>query len=152
MKAKEVSRHVSDDPLAVREKRIYLYEISDNNDEKDELVEVFKGQTHMPDDMVKSPVWSPDSKKIAFMTFEQDPALVKIFEAKVPDKKDEKKDGDDKKDDDKKKDDKEPKPEKAKEIFRFLHHGGPNTPRMMELYYLVILLLLQNHVINMKNQ
>jgi len=35
MKAKEVSRHVSDDPLPVREKRIYLYEISDNDDEKD---------------------------------------------------------------------------------------------------------------------
>lgn len=162
MKAKEVSRHVSDDPLPVREKRIYLYEISDSDDEKDELVEVFKGETHMPDDMVKTPVWSPDSKKIAFMTFEQDPALVKIFEAKVPEKKEEKenkdektneKDEDEEEDDDKdekdvdkdeKKDaeepdkekDKESKSDKAKEIFRFLHHGGPNTPRMMELYYL----------------
>lgn len=159
MKAKEVSRHVSDDPLPVREKRIYLYEISDNDDEKDELIEVFKGETHMPDDMVKAPVWSPDSKKIAFMTFEQDPALVKIYEAKVPEKTEDNDDKDDKdkkadtkdvdeseddkdKDKDEKKDaeesdkDDESKPDKAKEIFRFLHHGGPNTPRMMEFYYL----------------
>ena len=161
MKAKEVSRQVSDDPLGVREKRIYLYEISDNDDEKDELVEVFKGETHMPDDMVKAPVWSPDSKKIAFMTFEQDPALVNIFEAKVPEKKKEKekkekaggkdedekadqdkdkenKDGgkDEKKDTEKSNKDDESKPDQAKEVFRFLHYGGPNTPRMMELYYL----------------
>jgi len=99
------------------------------------------------------------------MTFEQDPALVKIYEAKVPEKKEEKekkedkdekkdkKDENEEEDDDKedkdgdkdeKKDgeesdkdkDKEAKSDKAKEIFRFLHHGGPNTPRMMELYYL----------------
>jgi len=87
MDAREVSRHVSDDPLPTNERRVYLYELSDADDEKDVLTEVFKCETHMPDDMLKAPVWSPDSKKIAFLTFEQDPALVKIFEAKVAEKK-----------------------------------------------------------------
>jgi len=158
MKAKEVSRHVSDDPLPTYERRIYLYRLSEDGDEEDVLSEVFKGQTHMPDDMVKAPVWSPDSKKIAFFTFEQDPAIVKIFEANVPEAAAEKarddgeageeaKDSDadvdqDESDADADKDaeasdkDEEAKPEQAREIFRFLHYGGPNTPRMMELYYL----------------
>jgi dipeptidyl aminopeptidase/acylaminoacyl peptidase len=167
MESKEQPRHVSDDPLPVREKRIYLYRLSNAGDEKDTLTEVFKGETHMPDDMVKEPVWSPDSTKIAFMTFEQDPALVKIYEATIPrdkpeDKKadktdvkgdadtDKEKKNDDKKQDDEKKDDAKKDVEKkdgdkkddesnadnAKEIFRFLHYGGPNTPGMMKLYYL----------------
>lgn len=151
MKSKEVSRHVSDDSLAVHEKRIYIYELSEAGDEKDMLSEVFKFETKMPDDTCKTPVWSPDSKRIAFLTFEQDPALIKIFEAKIFEEKEEKavdedkgkkedggKEGegkdDDKNDGDKKKEDKTA--DKAKEIYRFLHHGGPNTPGMMELYYL----------------
>ena len=157
MKSKEVTRHVSDDSLPVHEKRIYIYDLSEAGDEKDTLSEVFKFETKMPDDTCKSPVWSPDSKRIAFMTFEQDPALIKIYEAKVfeekeekavekekdkkeagdkkeDDKDDEKKEDGKKEDDDKKEDEK--KADKAKEVYRFLHHGGPNTPRMMELYYL----------------
>jgi len=77
------SRRVSDDKLAVTERRVYLYKLSDASDEQDKLTEVFKCKTHMPDDMVKTPVWSPDSQKIAFFSFEQDPALIKIFEASV---------------------------------------------------------------------
>jgi len=155
MDAREVSRHVSDDPLPRYERRVYLYQLSDSDDEKDVLTEVFKCETHMPDDMLKTPVWSPDSKKIAFLTFEQDPALVKIFEARVPEKKhdvteesddadeEEKNAEDDEKASDRKnaetaKDDEdaEEEPAEAEEIYRFLHNGGPNTPRMMVLYYL----------------
>jgi len=154
MKAKEVSRHVSDDSLPTYERRVYLYEISEKRDEKDTLVEVFKCETRMPDDMVKTPVWSPDSKKIAFLTFEQDPALVKIYEARVPETKkeadeedeearkgDEEADADESDSDDEKTAEKKEKDEeepvgKAKEIYRFMHYGGPNTPRMMQLYYL----------------
>lgn len=159
MDAREVSRHVSDDPLPTNERRVYLYELSDADDEKDVLTEVFKCETHMPDDMLKAPVWSPDSKKIAFLTFEQDPALVKIFEAKVAEKKEdqdedpneadeadsddedaeegqEKSDPNDGEVSKKSPDAEEQHAEKAKEIYRFLHNGGPNTPRMMVLYYL----------------
>jgi dipeptidyl-peptidase 4 len=124
MEPREVSRRVSDDPLPVYEQRIYLYELSGESDEKDELTEVFKCETHMPDDMLRCPIWSPDSKKIAFMVFEQDPGLVRIFEAKVPEKKE--KDEKDEKD----------KKEQAREIYRFMHTGGPSTPRMIVLHYL----------------
>ena len=147
MDAREVSRRVSDDPLPAYEQRVYLYQLSEDDDEKDVLTEVFKCELRMPDDMLKTPVWSPDSKKIAFLTFEQDPALVKVFEAKVPEKKDEteeesSEDGDKEKksDDDKKvskeESDSEEDTAEAQEIYRFLHNGGPNTPRMMVLYYL----------------
>jgi len=159
MKAKEVSRHVSDDKLAVTERRIYLYEISDEPDEKDTLTEVFKFETHMPDDMLKTPVWSPNSEKVAFFSFEQDPALIKIFEATIAEEdedakeangkdksrnKDEDKDSDKAQEDDDKASEEsetdpnepEDEPAPAQEIYRFLHHGGPNTPRMMELHYL----------------
>ncbi len=153
MKAKEVSRHVSDDKLSVHEKRIYLYRLSDTDDEKDTLTEVFMGKTNMPDDMVKTPVWSPDSQKIAFCTFQQDDELIRLFEAKVPEEKREdaaedanettdpnSASADNSKDtqaEDKGKDEaNEDEIRQAKEIFRFLHHGGPNTPRMMVFHYL----------------
>lgn len=149
MKARELSRHVSDDKLSVREKRVYLYSLSDEADEKDVLTEVYVGKTKMPDDMVKTPVWSPDSKRIAFYSFDQDAGVIQLFEAKLPDEKkqepksdpnEQSKDAEEKDSPDKaSKEDmpKEPaKPDKAKEIFRFLHHGGPNTPRMMTFYYM----------------
>lgn len=145
MQARDVQRHVSDDPLPVHERRVYVYRLSGADDEKDVLTEVFKCQTQMPDDIVGEPAWSPDSRRVAFLTFEQDPALIKIYEAIIADNKagktEAKKESKDskKKDDGKKgeqvKDEKDGD-EKAKEIFRFLHHGGPNTPRMMTLYYL----------------
>lgn len=155
MKAKEVNRHVSDDKLSVHEKRVYLYSLSDTDDEKDTLTEVYMGKTQMPDDMVKTPVWSTDSQRIAFCTFQQDDELIRLFEAKVPEEKEEEEDAvedanqatdpnstsaessEDTKVEEKGKD-KEKKDEanRAKEIFRFLHHGGPNTPRMMVFHYL----------------
>ncbi len=143
MKAREVNRHVSDDKLAVHEKRIYLYTLSELADEKDTLTEVYLGKTHMPDDMVKAPVWSPDSKKIAFFSFDQDAGVVQVFEANVPEKKEEESKADPNKPSQKAEDkavakDESKKEEagKAKEIYRFLHHGGPNTPRMMVFHYL----------------
>ncbi|MCF7975770.1 MAG: prolyl oligopeptidase family serine peptidase [Phycisphaerae bacterium] len=149
MKANEVTRHVSDDKLAVREKRIYLYALSELDDEKDTLTEVYSGKTLMPDDMVKTPVWSPDSRKIAFYAFDQDAGVVRVFEASVPEeKKEAQADKGDKASDpndasEKTKDEVASKDEKkqddshkAREIFQFLHYGGPNTPGMMVLYYL----------------
>ncbi len=143
MKAREVNRHVSDDKLAVHEKRIYLYRLSELADEKDTLTEVYLGKTQMPDDMVKAPVWSPDSKKIVFFSFEQDTGVVQVFEANVPEKKKEDPKTDpnkpSKKTEDKtvaKDEAKKEDVDKAKEIYRFLHNGGPNTPRMMVFHYL----------------
>ncbi|NQV31053.1 MAG: prolyl oligopeptidase family serine peptidase [Phycisphaeraceae bacterium] len=150
MKAREVSRRVSDDKLPVHEKRIYLYTLSELDDEKDTLTEVYLGKTNMPDDRVKTPVWSPDSKKIAFLSFHQDEGVVRLFEAYLPEDKkeapesdpnDEDQGKDEDKDEDKTEDkakaeDKQDEASKAKEIYRFLHHGGPNTPGMMVFHYL----------------
>jgi len=143
MKSKEVTRHVSDDKLSVHEKRIYLYKISELDDEKDTLTEVHMDKTLMPDDMVKTPVWSLDSQKIAFYSFDQDAGVIRLFEAKVPKEKKEASESDpnevsteteNKEDLDE--ESKQEDPDKAREIFRFLHHGGPNTPRMMAFYYM----------------
>ncbi|MCP4453409.1 MAG: prolyl oligopeptidase family serine peptidase, partial [Planctomycetes bacterium] len=155
MKAREVTRHVSDDKLPVREKRVYLYTLSELDDEKETLTEVFLGKTQMPDDMVKTPVWSADSKKIAFLSFQQDEGVVSFFEANMPEGKEEtlepdpndlsdpndaSKESEDKdrdEDTDKAKaEDKKKEPGQAREIYRFLHHGGPNTPGMMVFHYL----------------
>jgi dipeptidyl aminopeptidase/acylaminoacyl peptidase len=146
MKAKEVTRHVSDDKLAVREKRIYLYRLSDADDEKEELIEVYMGKTEMPDDMVKTPVWSPDSQKIAFVVFQQEEGLVRLFEAKVPPEKeadeaetaaaDPNNEPNEVDHETQEEPEEKETPGEAREIFRFLHHGGPNTPRMMTCMYL----------------
>ncbi len=150
MKAREVQRHVSDDPLPVRERRVYIYTLSEAGDERDILTEVFKCQTHMPNDTVGTPVWSPDSKRVAFFMFEQDPAIVTIYEVRIveedTDDKDRDHSADKKADGDRKdtdagntgpdKDNDRKAAKEAKEVFRFLHYGGPNTPRMMALYYL----------------
>jgi dipeptidyl aminopeptidase/acylaminoacyl peptidase len=139
---------VSDDKLAEHEKRVYLYALSELDDEKDMLTEVYLSKTLMPDDMVKTPVWSPDSKKIAFYSFDQDAGVIRLFEADVPQEKeeDEANKADTEKDPNeasdktadkaKSKDTKKTEADKAREIFQFLHYGGPNTPGMMVFYYL----------------
>ncbi|MBN1818073.1 MAG: S9 family peptidase [Sedimentisphaerales bacterium] len=150
MKAREVSRQVSDDELGEYELRVYVYQLSDKLDEQDKLTEVFVGKKTLPSDEVRALTWSPDSQRLAFLVYEQDPTLIRIFQTRL----DEKPDKDSKKDDPKespqdekdkadtdkkdKESDKEQTPElpKAGEILRFLHSGGPNTPRMMEMYYL----------------
>lgn len=157
MKAREVSRQVSDDPLGEYELRVYLYRLSDKPDEQDKLTEVFVGKKVLPDDDVRALTWSPDSQRLAFMVFEQDSGLVTIYQSRLdgPDERDkpvvdaEKKDAEAKEDDDDESENSDPnetskkseEPDeaerlKARAIFRFYHHGGPNTPRMMTLYYL----------------
>jgi len=155
MKAREVSRQVSDDPLGEYDLRVYLYRLSDKPDEQDKLIEVFVGKKVLPDDDVRALTWSPDSQRLAFMVFEQDSALVTIYQSRLdgPNERGkpvdaEKKDAEAQEDDGDKDDAKSPDPNetskesdeaerlKARAIFRFYHHGGPNTPRLMTLYYL----------------
>jgi len=132
MKSKEVSRPLSDDPLDIYEYRVYVNELSAENDEKDRLTEVFKVEMKPWVDTLPVPAWSPNSKKLAFLTFEGDPALVKIYEVDFAELT---------LDDDQ---DQGPNSSKsdpngvnrAKEIYCFLHYGGPRTPRLMRLYYL----------------
>jgi len=141
MKAKEVERHVSDDPLPEHELRVYIYQLSDTADEQDRLTGVFLGNSRMPSDEIKAPIWSPDSRRMAFLVYEQDPELIRIYETRLdpapqapPSPDNEGKDNATKDADTAS--DKRPEPSKAREIYRFLHTGGPNTPRLMQMYYL----------------
>ncbi|MBN1126280.1 MAG: S9 family peptidase [Sedimentisphaerales bacterium] len=156
MKAREVTRQVSDDELGEYEIRVYVYQLSDKLDENDKLSEVFVGKKTLPSDEVRALTWSPDSQHLAFLVYEQDSALIKIFEARLEeqtDKENNKKDqkeneeGTDKEKDAESDDEKEPDL-KAKEVFRFLHYGGPNTPRMMEMFYLAD----NHHIVYMSEQ
>jgi len=187
MKAREVSRQVSDDPLGEYELRVYIYELSRALDEEDTLTEVFVGKKNLPDDDVRALAWSPNAQRLAFLVFDQDDGMVTIYQSRMdgpdkrppppskkPDKadtqkqkqgtdkdsqkeqgaekrkdeqtkKDTKKDGQTKKDSETQDSGQPEKPEsadertkryKAQPIFKFYHHGGPNTPRLMTLYYL----------------
>ncbi len=158
MDVREVPRLMADDTLPPQETRHYVYDLGDTLHENGKLREIFKRDRKGPRDIVTYPQWSPNSKRVAFSVFDQETENVTIFEARFEDdptddadKKDEsdadakKEKGDDKKEDgakkdgaDKKKDaeDGDDESEKAREIYRFLHFGGPNTPRMIRPYYL----------------
>ncbi len=138
MKSNEVNRQVSDDELGEYERRVYLYRIDETGTEKDELTEVFMTKTHYPSDILRGLAWSGDSQQIVFMDYHEDTRLVRFFEAifettKEVETKEEAKDNNE---DPAEKKEEKAKPDKARQIYEFLHNGGPNTPDMMDLYYL----------------
>ncbi|MBN2313556.1 MAG: S9 family peptidase, partial [Sedimentisphaerales bacterium] len=147
MKVKEVPRGVSDDPIRTEENTVYLLELNRLMREDSVLTEVYRHTLSQPRDYVKLPEWSLDSKRIVFAVYDQESGHINIMEAVCSEKPDseENKDTDKKKKDgekdvkkDEKKDTKDEAIEKnpAKVIHRFLHTGGPTTPRMIHPYYL----------------
>jgi dipeptidyl-peptidase-4 len=157
MKVKEVPRSVSDDPIRKRETTVYLLELNKLMQEDSVLTEVYRYTLSQPRDYVKLPEWSLDSNRIVFAAYDQESGHINILEAACPETPDtkESKDADTKKKQDKKKDkeDKNKKDDEGKEdkngekdkaiqknpakvIHRFLHTGGPTTPRMIHPYYL----------------
>ena len=147
MKVKEVSRGVSDDPIRTKENTVYLLELNQLMREDSVLTEVYRHTLSQPRDYVKLPEWSPDSRRIVFAVYDQESGHINILEAVCPEKPDaeEDKDTDKKKKDEKndaKKDEKKDEKDEAirknpaKVIHRFLHTGGPTTPRMIRPYYL----------------
>ncbi len=159
MEVKEVSRQVSDDPVKTREQAVYIYEMNDPMLENGRLTEVYRHTLKQPRDFVKVPEWSPDSKRAVFAVYDQVSGHVNILEATCPDEPDTEgkdtsttaKENDSTNDKDKEntenknaaaKDKKEEdkndttKKDSAKVVHRFLHSGGPTTPRMIRPYYL----------------
>ena len=162
MKVKEVPRGVSDDPIRTTEHAVYLLELNRLMQEDSLLTEVYRHTLSQPRDYVKIPEWSPDSKRVVFAVYEQESGHINILEAVCLETSDikESQDGDkDKKSEKKKKNEEKQKEEKQKEedkekdnkdekkdeaikknparvIHRFLHTGGPTTPRMIRPYYL----------------
>jgi len=165
MKVKEVPRGVSDDPIKTNEMAVYSLELNQLMKENSVLTEVYRHALSQPRDFVELPEWSPDSKRAVFAVYDQVTGHVNILETICPDKsdKEESKDADKNKnekdgpgnkdkehteknrDQDKQKTDDADKDEKenetikknpAKVVHRFLHTGGPTTPRMIRPYYL----------------
>lgn len=138
MKVKEVSRGVSDDPVKKREVAVYSLELKQLMRENSVLSEVYRHTLSQPRDYVKIPEWSPDSMRAVFAVYDQTSGHVNIMETvccvedeetKDEGKRDEKKKDEEKKDDGAKKD-------PARVVHRFLHTGGPTTPRMIRPYYM----------------
>lgn len=139
MKVRTVPRTVSDDPIGATRTAVFLYELPEPAAENGELVQVYERETSGPRDVLRVPDWAPDSSRATFAVFDQSSSEVHVMEARFPSddpsgvdaaKEDEKKKGDGEKDDD------DHVVHDAKIVHRFLHTGGPNTPRMIEPRYL----------------
>ncbi len=164
MKTREVSRHVSDDPIGKRTTLIYLCRIGNTLKEDGRLEKVWSQETTGPRDILKTPEWSEKSDRISFLAFEQLGDKAKVVEAKfIPRKervrrlKEKRKKKAKEYAQAKKKhdyDDKAPKPKKidkdrsiedglkdepiaeSRVGSEFTHLRGTNTPRMIHPRYL----------------
>ncbi|MCA9320716.1 MAG: S9 family peptidase, partial [Planctomycetes bacterium] len=155
MKVREVDRHVSDDPIPDRDYRWYLYRIGDPALEDGDLYRLHGHHYTGPRDIMGSPEWSLDSSRIAFLVHEQSSDQVSVYESRLadlepePEPKTKTKDEDSARSGSEEGEEKltedlakkaaksdEPRSVPARLISRFLHAGGPNTPRMMSPRYL----------------
>lgn len=154
---REYNRVVSDDPVVEQEVNVYFYDLAKHENEEAELELVHTTKLKSPRDAVSAPEWSLDSKLITFATFHFEDENVSVFTAKFPPEKPAKKDdasskkgqpskdnkSDKASDDQSKKSDSSTKDDKATPSkglsqlqYRFLHFGGPNTPRMIQPHFL----------------
>ena len=130
----EVSRHVSDDPVAKGELRVYLWDLDGAMREDGSIYQVFRLENSGSRDVLRTPDWAPDSSRVVFASFEQKSSQIAIHEAVFPE-------GDAAKAKKEEKGKIEGRPPTVLErptkiIYRFLHDGGPNTPGMVAPRYL----------------
>ena len=123
MKVRTVPRTVSDDPIRKRTTAVFLHELPAADREGGALVKVHQRETSGPRDVLRVPDWAPDSSRIVFAAFDQASEEVHVLEALASPEGD---------DDAEEEADERP----ARVVQRFLHTGGPNTPRMIEPRYL----------------
>jgi len=162
MSVREVPRQVSDDPQPKTSRSVYLYDLHGSMNERGGLWKVHTHEVSGPRDIFRVPEWSPDSNRVVFAVFEQSSAHVEILEADFPsaeelsraEKEDKKKPAAAAAEEEEEQDDEEEeegtgrrgrrrgrgpqveaKERPARVAYRFLHDGGPNTPRMMDTYY-----------------
>lgn len=158
MEVRSVPRTVSDDPIGKTKTAIFLYRLPEPELDNGELVKVYTRETTGPRDVLRTPDWAPDSSKVCFSVFEQKSESVHVLEASFPGEEssaDSAGDADPKdgakgsgKSEESGKSAKSDKGDPAKAsgdelvehpakiLHRFLHDGGPTTPRMMEPQYL----------------
>lgn len=159
-RAQDVSRHMPDDPWPESYTSVYLYDLRGHEKEDGKLERVFSRRVGGPRDIMRVPEWSPDSSRIAFAAFDQQTGHMKILEAgfkaaKKPESAAAASDaaqespaqsGDSEKKEEtpqadgssaeKKEEEPEFKIENARVVYQFLHHGGPNTPGLVQPLYL----------------
>ena len=131
MEVQQVPRTVSDDKLPERKTAVYLHRLEDAMQERHKPRLIWTHKHTGPRDILPVPEWAPDSSRVTFTTFEQDNDQVLILEARLDDEPDEENQKDAKKGDD----DLAYVDLPARTALRFLHDGGPNTPRMMQPQY-----------------
>ena len=145
---REVPRHMPDDKMPDYEYRIYLYDTDGHFEERGKRTQVYTHKQTGPRDIVQVPEWAPDSSRVCFMAYSQEDGLVRVLESRFPealpkvepiievagdDTPDA--DGEDESTEEDAPVEGEPG-EVAREVYRFLHHGGPNTPGMIRPQYL----------------
>lgn len=159
---RKVMRKMSDDPIAESESSIYLYDLGGHTEEEGTLKKVFTRKRTGPRDVMAVPTWALDSSKVAFAAYEQSSGQVHILEAgfKPEEEDEEEQDAADEDEGEEaaeaeegKKDDEEEEEEEeeanaeaeqerefviedARVVYKFLHNGGPTTPRMIIPQYL----------------
>ena len=148
---REFNRVVSDDPMVEQEVFIYLYDLTKHENERAELELVHTTKINSPRDAISAPEWSLDSKHITFATFHFEDENVSLYTATFPETdtkeeeqtqipEDQNRVNEDQKEPDspkENKDDIKNQPKKlAKLQYRFLHFGGPNTPRLIQPHFL----------------
>ncbi|MEC8510529.1 MAG: prolyl oligopeptidase family serine peptidase [Planctomycetota bacterium] len=152
MKVRTVPRTVSDDPVAKVESAVFLHELPTGDSEVGRLIKVYERTSSGPRDVLQLPDWAPDSSSVTFSVFDQATSQVHILEADF--EKDEPEEDSGSEDtesadeegaespaDGKAEEDELPgtgelEEREARIVHRFLHTGGPNTPRMIEPRYL----------------
>jgi dipeptidyl-peptidase-4 len=164
-RARQVTRHMPDDPWPEAFSSVYLYDLTGHGTEEGTLERVFTKRITGPRDSLRVPEWSPDSSRVAFAVFEQTTGLIKILEAGFTDESEDEphaggelegdasdeeqsdseqdQDSGDKTEDDASTEDEaeentkpEFKIENAEVVYEFFHFGGPNTPNMVHPQYL----------------
>ncbi len=157
MEVRSVPRTVSDDPIGNTKTAIFLYRLPEPQLDNGELVKVYSRETTGPRDVLRTPDWAPDSSKVCFSVFEQESESVHVLEASFPgtegagpgDGADPLADGNGTEGGGGSgkalKSDRAALPKAGSDdlvehpatiLHRFLHDGGPTTPRMMEPQYL----------------
>jgi dipeptidyl aminopeptidase/acylaminoacyl peptidase len=159
-KVNEVSRQVSDDPFPEHEVFVYLFELPRDMVEDGEPGKIFTQKVTGPRDMIEVPEWSPDSRKVVFAAFDQATSQVRVLQAEIgpeptatpandskPGPKPGEKDATGGATDQAGGKPAEvaaapasrptrKAPEPAQVVYRFLHDGGPTTPRMIDPQFL----------------
>ncbi|MHC4910645.1 MAG: hypothetical protein ACYTF9_13085, partial [Planctomycetota bacterium] len=83
-KAREFSRHVSDEPWPEGWWTVYLYPLDDHLTEGTKPAKLYTHKRSGPRDQVGTPRWSPDSSRVAFSAYEQASRHQQILEARLP--------------------------------------------------------------------